>query len=184
MTQPSTEQISEQSLHPQQDYIFELASVLGYEPKVVTHDTATKTCYEKADLLGWDPEQVVKAVYFHKDDYVVGIITPELGEKIDIKDIIPRAIPSISRKKAGRFQNSYAPEGMAHGTCTPFPYESVMEDGIDKLIIIDHPTIDNKLVDISIGGSDEKAFKTSMHIPYKGIYDILKTKFGDRIEKV
>ena len=47
-----TEVVREQRLHPGQDYVFDLADALGIETKIVKHDKATKTCYEKAEILG------------------------------------------------------------------------------------------------------------------------------------
>jgi prolyl-tRNA editing enzyme YbaK/EbsC (Cys-tRNA(Pro) deacylase) len=180
-----TEVVKEQRLHPEQDYVFDLANALGIEVKLVKHDKATKTCYEKAGILGWSPERVVKAVYFHDGSYcdIIGIITPELGKKIDIQDVLPKAL-GISKEQAKRYIPSLPPSGMEYGTCSPFPLESSMEDEITRIIIIDHPSIDDKLVDISVGGSGEEAFKTSMHIPYKAVYDILYSKFGDKIVKI
>jgi prolyl-tRNA editing enzyme YbaK/EbsC (Cys-tRNA(Pro) deacylase) len=170
-------------LHAEQQYITDLAQKLGIETKLVEHDKHTETCYEKAELLGWDPARVIKAVYFHKDDHVVGIITPELGEKIPVRDVLPAVLPEISRKKAKSYSNHYAPEGMAFGTCTPFPQESIMSQGIDHLIIYDHPSIDDQLVDVSIGGREEPHFRTSMHLPYSGIYAILAEQFPGHVSR-
>jgi prolyl-tRNA editing enzyme YbaK/EbsC (Cys-tRNA(Pro) deacylase) len=183
-----TEVVREQRLHPGQDYVFDLADALGIETKIVKHDKATKTCYEKAEILGWSPDRVVKAVYFHDGSYggLVGIITPELGRKIDTGKLIPQALPGVSKQKAASYtvDRHYLPEGMACGTCSPFPLESNMIDEISKIIIYDHPEIDDQFVDISVGGSDEESFKTSMHIRYKDIYTILSSKFGDKVVKV
>ena len=52
----------EQALHGNQMYVVEAAGVLGIDVRAVRHDVATDTCFEKAELLGWLPTRVVKAV--------------------------------------------------------------------------------------------------------------------------
>jgi prolyl-tRNA editing enzyme YbaK/EbsC (Cys-tRNA(Pro) deacylase) len=147
------------------------------------HDKHTETCDEKAGILGWDPRRVVKAVYFHRDDHVIGVVTPETGVKIDIKTLFPEVIPGLSRTKAKSYKNSYAPDGMTFGTCTPFPLESTIGYGIDLLVVMDFPDLDDLVVDISVGGDTEQAFHTSMHLQYKAIFDILHHKFRDYVVK-
>lgn len=56
--------------------------------------------------------------------------------------------------------------------------------GIAALFIYDFPTLDKAIVDISLGGQGELAHKVSLHLPYVGIYDILKSQFGAKIQKV
>jgi len=175
-------------LNAGQFYVAELSEKLGIEIKAVKHEIATNTCFEKADLLGWEPERIVKAIFFHRDDDVYGFVFPELGKecplKIDIKEVLPRVI-NISRKQAKSFKNSYCPEGMEYGTCTPFVFEDEFNkaNGLEKIFIHDIPEINQKLIDISIGGFGERAHKTSLHLNYEGIYQILNYKFGDAIIK-
>ncbi len=170
-----------------QIYVAELSEELGLDVKVVKHEFATDTCFEKADLLGWESNRVVKAVFFHREDISYGFIFPELGTKdsskyINKKEVFPNLI-GCSRKEAKNFKNSYCPSGMEKGTCTPFVLEDSFEKGLERLFIYDIPQLDDQLVDISMGGYGEEAHKTSLHLPYKGIYKILNSKFGDKINK-
>lgn len=171
-------------LHAEQRYVKEIALGKGIEACLQYHSSETKTCQEKADLLGWEPERVIKTIYFQDGDHYIGIVAPEFGKRLEVKKILTKVFPEISKKKAKRYTPSHTPQGMAYGTCTPFPHESSMDKDVHQVIFYDHPSIDDKLVDISVGGDSPEAFKTSMHIPYKGIYDILVEKFGsDKILK-
>lgn len=167
-----------------QGYVYEAADELGIETRLVKHDIATRTCHEKAEILGgWPLERIIKTVYFRSGGHVVGVIIPEFGSKIDVESILPSVMPGISQKKARTYVPNFLPSGMVRGTCSPFPYECSMEFEINKLVFYDHPSIDSKTVDISVGGTDEDAMKTSMHIEYDAIYRILAHKFGDKIVK-
>ena len=89
----------------------------------------------------------------------------------------------MSRREAKRYwvDPKHLPTGMSWGTCTPFPLVSSIGGEISDLVIIDYPPINNKLVDISIGGTEKEMFETSMHLPYRKIYEILTQKFENRI---
>jgi|SRR3989344_2504489 len=179
-------------LHPEQRYVFEIAGELGITPKILHHKTDTKTCLEKLELLkeenpleflDWTLNRIVKALYFSRNGFpLIGVITPEFGKSVKTKEIISSTL-EVSRSKAEKYWASpnHVPRGMSWGTCTPFPLESSMVNEISDLIVINHPSVDDKLVDISIGGLDEKSFMTSMHLPYGAIYEILKNRFGERI---
>jgi hypothetical protein len=174
------------SLHPELQYITDIGQRLGIESKLVVHSISTITCAEKAQLLGWDVSRVVKALYFHTGDYndeMIGIITPEFGN-IDFKKIISETLRMDVKRAKRYFSNGYMPTGMSKGTCSPFPRESVMGKEVSDLIIIDYPELDEIVVDISIGDDVSEPFKTSMHIPYRGIHSILREKFGERIYKI
>ena len=55
----------EKVLHEKQKYVADISEKLGIDVLAVKHDVFTDTCFEKADILGWNPENVVKAVFFH-----------------------------------------------------------------------------------------------------------------------
>jgi hypothetical protein len=174
------------TLNAKQYYVVELSKKLGIEIKSVKHKEVTSTCFEKAGILGWEPERIIKAIFFHHDEDIYGFVFPELGKeyplKIDIKEVLPRLI-NISKKQAKNFKNSYCPSGMEYGTCTPFVFEDEFNkvNGLEKIFIHDYSKIDKELVDISIGGFGDEAHKISLHLKYKDIFIILKNKFGDRI---
>ncbi|MBD3164774.1 hypothetical protein GF323_06250 [Candidatus Woesearchaeota archaeon] len=174
-----------------QEYVADATVALGVEVIAVEHDKATNTCHEKAAILGWDAEQVVKAVFFYRGEEMYGFVFPELGSKdkplyLPAKEIIPRVL-GISKNQAKKFNNSYCPEGMEYGTCTPFVLQqsfSAEERRLIRMLVHDRTSLDNKIVDISIGGAGDTAHRTSVHLPYRGIYDILHHTFGDKIRKV
>ncbi|MDP3989620.1 MAG: hypothetical protein Q8Q01_00260 [archaeon] len=83
------------------------------------------------------------------------------------------------------------PDSMEYGTCTPFisPFEMerlnyISPVPVKGIFIHDDSRLDNLVADISIGGKGEEAHKVSMHLPYHGIYDILKAEFGDKVHKI
>ena len=177
-------------LHEEQNYVFEIADELGIEPKILHHQGSTISCAEKLDLLkedtnfaDWTLDRIVKALYFSRDGHpFIGVITPEFGRNIESKEIFSEVL-GMSRGKSERYwiNPEKTPEGMTWGTCTPFPLVSSVKREISDIIIIDHPPINDKLVDISIGGTEKEMFETSMHLPYRTIYDILTRQFGDMI---
>jgi hypothetical protein len=179
------------ALNERQFYVAELGEKLGIEIKAVKHEISTDTCFEKADLLGWSVNRVIKAVFFGGGGKLYGLICPELGtrdknfyfNKHDLGEILGK-----TNKQIKNFHNSICPDGMERGTCTPFVPETAFEyDGftfpLDKIFIHDSPEIDKELVDISIGGYGGEAHKVSLHLKYEDIYHILKDKFNDKVDK-
>lgn len=182
-------------LQPGQKYVQEIAERLEIKVKAVQHERATDTCFEKADLLGWNPERVIKAVLLSKeqDDFFYGFVFPELGTReepqhIVKKEVLPELL-GITKSEAKKFRNFYPPAKIEFGTSTPFlPEELFLEEGvrrkfIKKLFVHGRPSLDDQLVDISIGGFGEQAHKISLHLKYKDVYEILHYKFGEKIEK-
>jgi hypothetical protein len=159
--------------------------------QAVKHDEATNTCFEKADLLGWLADRVVKAIFFSGQGKMYGLVFPELGTREEPERFSQRDLGVIlgyTNKQRKCIRNSTCPKGMEFGTCTPFVPEYAFEkDGdsivLEKIFVHDAPWLDNQIVDISIGGYGVAAHKVSLHLPYKIIYSLLNKKFGQRIEK-
>ena len=167
-------------LMKEQKYAIDLADKLGVPYSLKIHEVPTQTCKDKAELLNWPLERMVKTIYFKNKEHVVGVVTPEYGTQINVKDIFPQIFEGVSKKKAKGYTTSYLPKGMTYGTCTPFFCED--EDNIDAILVKHSPALDKELVDISIGGTKTEDMKKSMHIEYSGIYKILKEKFGDKVK--
>ena len=179
-------------LHEEQKYVFEIARELGVELSLVHHKRPTISCEEKLELLkeenleefsDWTIDRIVKSLYFHSNSNpYVGIITPEFGRTVKARDILSKTL-KISRGKAEKYwvDPNHVPNGMSWGTCTPFPLTSSFGKEISDLIFLDYHPIKNKLVNISVGGTDKKSFVTSMHLPYGAIYEILRKQFGERV---
>ncbi|MDP3640238.1 MAG: hypothetical protein Q8R53_03485 [Nanoarchaeota archaeon] len=102
-------------------------------------------------------------------------------------EVIPEGYEAVYDK------NECIPSGMESGTCTPFVsfaemYSNPLErgkindryGGIQAVFIHDMPSLDDLLVDISVGGKEEDAHKTSLHLPYKAIYEILAAEYGEK----
>lgn len=171
-------------LHKEQAYVHEVADMYQIPMQFKEHAVATKSCAQKADLLGWDPTRVIKALYVSNGEYNLGIITPETGARVPLKELIAEEL-GISKKKAARFtMGDYLPQGMTYGTCTPFSYDSCGQNDISLFLIKDAPELHGQMVNISIGGTDDISYRQSMHIPYDGIFKILEHQFGDKVRKV
>ena len=178
-------------LHPEQEYVFEIAKGLGIVPRILNHTRPTVSCAEKLELLkeespaeyyDWTLDRIVKTLYLGENGSgngkLIGIITPEIG-KIKQHEILS-SILGISKTQARNYwvSTNRVPRGMSFGTCTPFPLESTVGSEISHLIVMDHDsTKRDREVNISVGGVEKEAFTTSMHLPYRAIYSILLRKF-------
>lgn len=173
----------EKILGKERNYVAEEAERLEYTLELQTHETSTSTCYEKAEILGWHPSRIIKIVFFTYQSKVYGFVFPELGKKLESKDLAKSLSISSSQAKK-QVRNHYIPSGMEQGTCTPFITEQNIAQGLGKIFIHEMPELDRETVDISIGGTGEEAHKTSLHLQYKAIHEILTSKYGrERIIK-
>jgi len=97
--------------------------------------------------------------------------------------------PLVSPKHTYQeLREEWIPEWMEYGTCTPFPKEQDFSKlrgypGIQAVFINDVPALDDKVVDISVGGRGEEARKTSLQLPYGEIFAILKQQFPEKVYK-
>ncbi|MBN2101978.1 MAG: hypothetical protein JW716_03855 [Candidatus Aenigmarchaeota archaeon] len=169
-------------LHPEQGYVHEIAGTYEIKTDMRYHTVPTKTCDEKAALLGWPSSRVVKALYLCDGNGYIGLVTPETGQPIDFRAVLAEGL-GITKNKAGRYRFNGTPAGMTYGTCTPFILESSAGKQVSKIIIADPFSLKDTVVDISVGGETDDAFLTSMHIPYDAIHEILYRKFGEGFVK-
>jgi len=164
-----------------------------YPIQAVSHPIATDTCYEKSRLLkethseDWDPRRIVKAIYGRVNWEMYGFVFPELDQTLQlavVQNIFSELglEPPYSRNDI-HFEQDSIPAGMDKGTCTPFASAEEMKY-LSGIIIHDMPSLDDQLVDISIGGKGEEAHKLSLHLPYKAIFSILRAEYGSKISKV
>lgn len=170
-------------LHGGQHYLIEGAAALGHVAHLRWHPIATSTCSEKAQLLGWPLERVVKALYFFDGARWVGVVTPELSRRIDAAPLVAEVL-GISRRQARRFHLGRCPAGMEPGTCTPFPRSDALEGPgprIERIVVHDHAPIRHQLVDVSIGGRGPRAHRLSCQLVYPAVFEILERRFGSRV---
>lgn len=177
-------------LHPEQTYVFHHAIDIGAELRLIPHKRRTESCEEKLDLLKknsrferWTLDRIIKALYFSRgEEPLIGIITPKFENKTQTKKVL-RDVFKLDVVQPDKYQvnKGKTPKGMTWGTCSPFPFASTVGDEreISDLIVYDHPPINSRFVDISIGGQKEGKL-VSMHLPYKAIYQILVKEFGHK----
>ena len=155
---------------------------------VVYCESATSTCEEKAAAAGMHPDSVVKAIYakevFGDERHIIAVSGPR---RIRLASVLSDAYEGSSIKVADG-----APEGMAHGTCTPFVSEEVA--GSLTFIGVESPLSERKgkrgrvlgilgelEADISIGGTDSTAHRLSVRMKYSDFVDALKAAYGDKV---
>ena len=174
----------EKVLHEEQGYVLDGIRKFGIEVYGVFHDVPTTTCFEKARILGWKPERVVKSIYLHKGGDFYGFIFPELGKEksliLDSREVLPKIL-GITKSQSKKFGSHFFPYGMEKGTCTPFAYKNHLPK---RIFLHNFPGIDEEFVDISVGGFGESFHKMSAHIKYGDLYRLLRHTLGDRIEKL
>jgi len=178
-------------LQTEQQYVLDYIERTGVEIKAVQHEKATTTCFEKADLLGWSPERVVKAIFLNVNGNGYGFVCPELGTRESLlrfdKNLVGKIL-GLSSKQVKFSSNSCVPTGMEIGTCTPFVLTDSFEDyglgkELEKIFVYDSGKFNESLVNISIGGFGEEAHKTSLHLYGKDIYECLNYEFPGKIGK-
>ena len=175
-----------EGLHPEQHYVGEACRVLGIEAVACRHAAATSTCAEKAQLLGWPPHRIVKALYFRDRGCYIGVVLPELSRRLDVAALLA-AVLGLSRKGAAGFRMNGCPDGMEPGTCTPFPWWRAMVHAggpIERLIIHREPALDGEQVDISLGGIGPSAHVLSGQLRDADLHAIAAYAFGARAVRV
>jgi prolyl-tRNA editing enzyme YbaK/EbsC (Cys-tRNA(Pro) deacylase) len=183
-------------LQPEQKYVLDYFSRAGKEIQGFEYEKATNTCFEKADLLGWNPEQVVKAVYLYDNKgKFYGFISPELStdskNPLKFDNQLIKKMFNGDRKKSKSLmdlKNKSFPLGMERGTCTPFILDHYFHgDGftgsLDKIFVYEGSELNGKKADISLGGEGEFFHRISAHLNYEDIYECLNWKFPGKIEK-
>jgi hypothetical protein len=164
------------------------AQNLGIPLSLVTHGVATRTCQEKAELLGWeDQSRIVQTMYLSRRGHVVGIVSPSGAEKLDTRTFLQQAFAISGKAAKGYGFIDVSPFEMQYGTCTPFAKPSLVgiDSKIHALLVVDRPSLDEKIVDVSIGGTDEMSLSRSFQLPYGKIYPFLFDLYGvDVVAKV
>jgi len=118
------------------------------------------------------------------DDQLVRRAFQEAG--LSAQDYSPLIRPKHTYQE---LQEEWIPKWMEHGTCTPFPkvedFQTLKDyGGLKRVFINDIPSLDEKMVDVSVGGGGEKAKRTSLQLPYETIYAILKENFPSHVHKL
>ena len=177
-----------------QEYVAEFRDEYGIFIKVVKHDVATTSCYEKLDILGgdWTANRIVKAVFFSGKGKLYGITFPELGTREEPKHVSKddlATILGVENKEVANFRNSFCPEGMEKGTCTPLVPDYVFEDdgysmSLEKIFVYKSLRRERKPIDISFGGFGEEAHKISVQLSGCDMCDMMEDKLGDKVSFV
>ncbi len=133
------------------------------------------SCETKSRLTGFPMDQILSIAFF---DYVPkdGGETRKYGvirlasDKLDAKSLSKAGLTKSQAKRARKSEE--LPEGMRGGTCSPVMSEEAAKQ-IDGIVIASE--IDpKKIVDISIGGTDEIAHEYSVQLEFGALMNIIK----------
>ncbi|HLC98114.1 MAG TPA: hypothetical protein VJC21_05020 [Candidatus Nanoarchaeia archaeon] len=180
-------------------YVFVLPELRmeGHAPKKKPHNGGSlrkrRTLNRWGKSFGIVNESVVEKLFteagLQSQDYrpFFAPRVPRMRSDNSVIEVIPEGYEAVYDK------NECIPSSMESGTCTPFVsfaeiYSNPLErgkindnyGGIRAVFIHDEPSLDDKLVDISVGGRGAEAHKTSLHLPYKAIYEILVETYGKK----
>lgn len=164
---------------------YELGYISGYmrsralELRVVSHPRSTTTCFEKAELLGWDSLNIIKALYF--EDLLTqqqhAIVIPETGCFVDMQ----RIGRIVGIDEPGRLRKASAfPKNMERGTCSPFitPKDLVTGGGKVAGLWFDLETLQAKRAS---GALDDFSFgvdhRLSLQLGYVHAYELLCERY-------
>ena len=129
---------------------------------------------QKAELLGWHPDRIIKTVYLQKDDKIYGIVLP-MPYKIKQKELSD--VLKISKREAAslKFATTYPYMQMPH-SMTPF---IAQQDIIlvEKILFADITFGD--IVDFSYPGRSD----ISIHMKYEEAISILMQRYEHTIIK-
>ena len=167
------------------DYISRYFSSGHPEFRVVTHPYETNTCFEKGELLAWDPLNVIKALYFEYsiDQLLYVVVIPETGCFINrkrLKEILNLPGNGFLKKA------TLLPQKMSWGTCSPFITQKDLEmnGGRIEKIIFDSETLvakkEEKALDDFSFGLDHRM---SVQMNYFDCYWLLKKRYPESIEE-
>ncbi len=138
--------------------------------------------HDKAAVMGWDLSRIVCALYLEDGGSFVGLVAPMSVGKIDQRSVLPSVIGGMSRSSAKRYSTKdFFPTGMERGTCTPLVYECDVASPVRYILFHDEPSLDEQVVDISVGGKGTLAQRTSAQLKYGDLYSILLGRFGDTV---
>jgi len=162
------------------EYLTEYCQQYKSELRVLTYPCGTKTCYEKASILGtWNPLNVIKTFYLESsiDHCLYAVVIPETGCFID-KALIKEQLELFDAEYLLKAQN--LPKNMDYGTCSPFITKDDLQEfgGKVKYLIFDTETLilkkhENSLDDFSFGLDD----RFSVQMNYYQCFKMLKTHF-------
>jgi len=155
---------------------------------VVYCESPTSTCDEKAIAAGLHPDSVIKAIFaqevFGQERHLIVASGPR---RIRLSSLLSEASEGSSIKVADG-----TPEGMTHGTCTPFVSDAAASSL--TFIGVESPASERKgkkgrvlgilgelEADISIGGTDALSHHLSIRMKYSDFVDALKAAYGDKV---
>lgn len=141
----------------------------------------TQTCRQKAKLAKIDPESIVKTLCCREATNPEGrvfLVTSTSAGRMNLSDICGQT------EELRYTELALSPQtlpSMAPGTCTPFvPTEDV--SGVE-LFMVQTPEsgLGDKMVDVSIGGTDTTSFCLSLSLRYNDLVGSLSSAYGEKV---
>ncbi|MEK6907289.1 MAG: hypothetical protein AABW45_02065 [Nanoarchaeota archaeon] len=183
------------------EFILYNARNFGLHFHIVTHTKKTSTCQEKADLINFPLERVIKGLIFEDDlegnAYVIAVPGTKHKEDIRLKlaDILGIDRNEVAKNRIKLARKEILPMGIEYGTVHPIlNLESFGDNnGGVKYILFDKKFKDNRrkergLDDFSLTLPNYFPFSNhlvSMQANYADLFMILHTQYGsERVKAV
>jgi hypothetical protein len=149
-------------------------------------ETATRSCQEKLDLIGWD-KLAFKVIVAEMEGKKYAIGMASMDQSVDFPRLFSmlrecRGMPMDALKRMVMLAKE-PPSDTEFGTFTPFFTERNMESEINYIILEEPRENENegKTIDFSIGGKGI-AKQFSVHINgYRAFFDGMMEEYGKRI---
>jgi hypothetical protein len=155
--------------------------IRGGTASLVILPEPTQTCREKARLAGIGLESIVKTLCCMEAIENGGrmfLVTSTSGKRINLSDICGQ------HEELRYTELALSPvtlPGMAPGTCTPFVPSKVLNE--IEFLIVQAPEwgLGERVVDVSIGGTDRISFCLSVSVRYKDLICSLESAYGEKM---
>ncbi len=177
-------------LHAEQGYLEKY--LRNGVAELVHFDHPSTTCAEKLSLLNpgehnneeanrkWSLDNIVAVHYFDGPYGYIMLVGPRMS---DVKE--PQQLLAQTTGTHDIMKSTILPQGMEHGTCTPFVYSSIGRGAVDQIVLLELP--EHLMVqksDYSIGGYGPSAHRASIQMTLRTAEEILRNEFGQKVTSV
>ncbi|MBN1170111.1 hypothetical protein JXA56_03740 [Candidatus Micrarchaeota archaeon] len=165
------------------------AMVLAGRAKLVHTHVSDGKCESKARATGFSMDQILTIAFFDvqtREEEKQGIAPRTYGiiraasEKLDSKALTAFGISGAQAKRAKH--TFKLPDDMKGGTCSPFMSEQAAKQ-VSGLVFAGKVDPE-RMMDVSIGGTDDTAQQYSVQMPYGEVVRLVKQQFGSAMKIV
>lgn len=154
--------------------------------KIVTHPQITRSASEKAELLGWPNERVIKALYYQntQTNVIYAFVVPNRGY-LDFSTLSREQLGFNPKKRLRVLPESSLPAGMRDGTCSPFMLTTDVGATIlvfDSGFVAETMKTPRILHDFALPlGASVSDMQLSLQMNYACVYEMLAERFPSHV---